>query len=332
MKHSTGDFIGDDGGCKPGSLVTPAEAAAALAAGHVVKAGADGVAVVATSSTSSTSTSTTTTTTMPVTYDCTVTFRLNDAVTFGALQWDTNYTATGGDFDGAGSAVSCRPLTSGVLVAINDDDASSVLSTGLVAASGYTGPSDLTECDFTGPKVPAKSDFAITITEAVSVDFETLDPEPVVAVKSIVCAGPPTTTTTTTTLSTTTTTLPVNPCGNGVLGAGEECDDGNLVDGDGCSSTCKFEDAFEALNLPGELNVSVVHGQGIPPGAALAYCKFNGDITASTFKISVTSCSLDNSDGCNTTSDATVKVSTTTTTTTTTVTTTSTTDTTSTTL
>jgi cysteine-rich repeat protein len=33
----------------------------------------------------------------------------------------------------------------------------------------------------------------------------------------------------------------VSPCGNGVLQTGEECDDGNAVDGDGCSSTCKLE-------------------------------------------------------------------------------------------
>jgi cysteine-rich repeat protein len=30
-------------------------------------------------------------------------------------------------------------------------------------------------------------------------------------------------------------------CGNGVVESGEECDDGNLVDGDGCSSDCKIE-------------------------------------------------------------------------------------------
>lgn len=32
-------------------------------------------------------------------------------------------------------------------------------------------------------------------------------------------------------------------CGDGVLDAGEQCDDGNLVDGDCCSSTCQFEAA-----------------------------------------------------------------------------------------
>ena len=31
-------------------------------------------------------------------------------------------------------------------------------------------------------------------------------------------------------------------CGNGVVEANEECDDGNTVDGDGCSSTCNIEE------------------------------------------------------------------------------------------
>ncbi|RMD84593.1 MAG: DUF4215 domain-containing protein [Candidatus Dadabacteria bacterium] len=30
-------------------------------------------------------------------------------------------------------------------------------------------------------------------------------------------------------------------CGDGRIGGTEECDDGNLVDGDGCSSTCLIE-------------------------------------------------------------------------------------------
>lgn len=30
-------------------------------------------------------------------------------------------------------------------------------------------------------------------------------------------------------------------CGNGILEAGEACDDGNLIDGDGCSSSCEIE-------------------------------------------------------------------------------------------
>src|SRR5439155_25133889 len=32
-------------------------------------------------------------------------------------------------------------------------------------------------------------------------------------------------------------------CGNGVLEPGEQCDDGNTVNGDCCSATCRFEAA-----------------------------------------------------------------------------------------
>jgi cysteine-rich repeat protein len=37
------------------------------------------------------------------------------------------------------------------------------------------------------------------------------------------------------------TTGPLGPCGDMSLAPGEECDDGNNVDGDGCSKDCKFE-------------------------------------------------------------------------------------------
>src|SRR5204863_355693 len=37
--------------------------------------------------------------------------------------------------------------------------------------------------------------------------------------------------------------LRVRRCGDGVLDPDEQCDDGNLEDGDCCSSTCQFEDA-----------------------------------------------------------------------------------------
>ncbi len=36
------------------------------------------------------------------------------------------------------------------------------------------------------------------------------------------------------------------PCGNGVHDPGEECDDGNIVDGDCCSAMCRFETAGKA--------------------------------------------------------------------------------------
>ena len=39
-------------------------------------------------------------------------------------------------------------------------------------------------------------------------------------------------------------TCTLNPCGNGILDPGEQCDDGNTVNGDGCSATCTFEPNF----------------------------------------------------------------------------------------
>lgn len=37
------------------------------------------------------------------------------------------------------------------------------------------------------------------------------------------------------------------PCGNGTVAGDEECDDGNVMNGDGCSSTCKSEPATRAI-------------------------------------------------------------------------------------
>ncbi len=39
-------------------------------------------------------------------------------------------------------------------------------------------------------------------------------------------------------------------CGNGILELGEECDDGNLVDGDGCTSTCIVEFCGDGIVQP----------------------------------------------------------------------------------
>ena len=43
-------------------------------------------------------------------------------------------------------------------------------------------------------------------------------------------------------------------CGNGVLESGEQCDDGNTVDGDGCNSVCELEQE-EGVCGDGELNI-----------------------------------------------------------------------------
>ncbi len=51
----------------------------------------------------------------------------------------------------------------------------------------------------------------------------------------------------------------VPACGNFVLDAGEECDDANLIDGDGCSSTCQIETVLLAPeNCVGTPNTDVI--------------------------------------------------------------------------
>ncbi len=56
-------------------------------------------------------------------------------------------------------------------------------------------------------------------------------------------------------------------CGDGVVTGGEQCDDGNTINGDGCSAICKTEYLFNGFFQPID-NVPVVNvakaGQGIP--------------------------------------------------------------------
>ena len=53
-------------------------------------------------------------------------------------------------------------------------------------------------------------------------------------------------------------------CGNGILDSGEECDDGNVFDGDCCSSVCRFEASGSACpddNSPCTTDVCDGRGQ-----------------------------------------------------------------------
>lgn len=55
-------------------------------------------------------------------------------------------------------------------------------------------------------------------------------------------------------------------CGSGTLSGGEECDDGNLVSGDGCSSICIIESGFQCP-IPGTPCTASTCGNGIKEGA-----------------------------------------------------------------
>lgn len=60
--------------------------------------------------------------------------------------------------------------------------------------------------------------------------------------------------------------IPAPVCGDGIIQAGEECDDGNTVNGDGCSEYCKREECTQSKTFSIYFNSDavVVPGQTIP--------------------------------------------------------------------
>ena len=55
-------------------------------------------------------------------------------------------------------------------------------------------------------------------------------------------------------------------CGDGVLAANEKCDDGNVTDGDGCTSKCKVEFSFKCSGAPSVCIIPSYCGDGIVSG------------------------------------------------------------------
>jgi cysteine-rich repeat protein len=55
-------------------------------------------------------------------------------------------------------------------------------------------------------------------------------------------------------------------CGNGVVEAGEACDDGGIISGDGCSSTCAVEPGWICTGQPSACGATSVCGDGVLEG------------------------------------------------------------------
>jgi cysteine-rich repeat protein len=107
-------------------------------------------------------------------------------------------------------------------------------------------------------------------------------------------------------------------CGNGELDIGEECDDDNVDSNDGCDGNCQAEFLFSAMDdEEGKLTIHVVNGKGLVPGSTLAFCKFQGDLTAMTLAVTTNRCRLSSGGECNVDITEVTTSSTTTTTTTT---------------
>ena len=64
-------------------------------------------------------------------------------------------------------------------------------------------------------------------------------------------------------------------CGNGVLDAGEACEDGNTTNGDGCDDTCAIESGWDCTEAIFELDFYENYTQTIQFGvqAVWLHCK-----------------------------------------------------------
>ena len=70
-----------------------------------------------------------------------------------------------------------------------------------------------------------------------------------------------------------------NNCGNGIVDVGEDCDDGNVMDGDGCSHDCRKEQCGNGRQDPGEEcdDGNLTAGDGCSPSCQIERCG-NGHI------------------------------------------------------
>ena len=149
--------------------------------------------------------------------DCTMTLRLADFVTVGALQLTVGTAGSNVAFYGTGTQLQCRWLASG-LGTLFHDDAAEQLSAALIALAGVTGPADVLSCWVTSPTSgdAAALGLDVQVLDASSPAGTPYDPPPNVTVH-VDC--PPT--------SATTTTLPQYACGQaaGVSKSGPDAAD-----------------------------------------------------------------------------------------------------------
>lgn len=61
--------------------------------------------------------------------------------------------------------------------------------------------------------------------------------------------------------------LSASQCGNGVLDEGEQCDDGNTQQRDGCSEACNLERNFDCANVGQACTSTIVCGDGVISGS-----------------------------------------------------------------
>lgn len=91
-------------------------------------------------------------------------------------------------------------------------------------------------------------------------------------------------------------------CGNKLLESGEECDDGNLLSGDGCNSTCGIETIYECSKNKYEFSTCVIAcGDGIKKSSKNEFCDDGNTINLDGCS---SSCTLESKYTCTTTENA----------------------------
>jgi cysteine-rich repeat protein len=71
-----------------------------------------------------------------------------------------------------------------------------------------------------------------------------------------------------------------NGCGDGIVSTGEQCDDGNVMDGDGCDSNCTMTSCDNGILTAGEVcdDGNVIDGDGCDNNCTMTGCN-NGILT-----------------------------------------------------
>src|SRR5690606_4607448 len=79
-------------------------------------------------------------------------------------------------------------------------------------------------------------------------------------------------------------------CGDGVVSAGEECDDGNSVSGDGCDQTCGEEPGYDCDDDPSQCESTCGDGERASDEACDDGNTRNGDGCSSTCELEGDTC------------------------------------------
>jgi len=128
-----------------------------------------------TSTDTTTTTSDTTTTTLELPQTFCLEFAVSNDVDLVGISFNASYGATGGDFTGGGEEVSCFSLLdtnpNSTLTSFNDDDDGDTLSTAIISAETFSGPTPLVQCEFNVVPPLVLGEISIQVTEATAPDL-----------------------------------------------------------------------------------------------------------------------------------------------------------------